>query len=683
MDVEVLTHTSVKTLRRGEDGLCKGLELQNGEFLDCDIVVFAIGITPGDELAKTSGIQCSKKGGIIVDDTLLTSAKDVYAIGECACWTGHTYGLIAPRIEIADILSFNFTQDNTSVGTFKPRRMNNPDLSTKLKLMGVDMASFGDFFAEKRQQTSASSSKTPDPAKPTVSTGTKTALAEKKNDASAPRKRHLREGTVTTSANAQYETVTYRDPFAGVYKNADGKHVIGGMMVGDTSDYVKLVALVKKKKSLDVPPSQFILGASRGKDEDDGADLDDDTTICSCHNVSKGAITACVRESKDGSVTIETIKKKPPKLRRVAEDAFLLKDVFDIVRGKKLKTLEEVLSIAGIGQEIGCEICTCKPAVASILASLWNEHVMNPAHHQLQDTNDKFLANVQRNGTFSVIPRVAGGEITPEKLIALGTVAKKYDLYTKITGGQRIDLFGAQKPDLPAIWGELIAAGFESGHAYGKSLRTVKPCVGTTWCRYGIGDSVGMAIQLEERYKSICAPHKIKGGVSGCVRECVEAQSKLRTKAGMSSRVAMEALIRETQYCSHLMFRLLRSLSFWTGNNSSTSPEIQTYARTARWLEEMDGEIEKLRKVIIEDEPGICEELEADMNSLVGSFFDEWKAILDDPEGQKRFRQSVNTDERRDQMEWVEERGHHRPADWMFFSKMNDLDFIFYWFLTL
>ncbi|KAK7058498.1 hypothetical protein VNI00_002132 [Paramarasmius palmivorus] len=692
MGVSVLTHTSVRSIRVGDTGQCLGLELQNDQFLECDVVVFAIGITPRDELARTSGIECVDKGGIIVDDALATSAKDVYAIGECASWNGNTYGLIAPGIEMADILSFNLTQEATSVGSFKPRRMNNPDLSTKLKLMGVDVASFGDFFAEQRQlaqiQIPKSSTAKKESIWSTVPIEVQSNASEKVKDASAPKKRHHREGAVTSSSNAQYETVTYRDPFAGVYKNADGKHLIGGMMVGDTSDYVKLVAIVKKKKPLDIPPSQFIIGASKGK-EDDGADLDDDTT-----NVTKGAIAACVREANDGAVTIDTIKKSTkagtgcggciPLVTNILK-AELKKtghalsnnlcphfprprrDIFDIVRVRKLKTFDEVLAVAGTGEGLGCEVC--RPAVASILSSLWNEHVMKPVHHQNQDTNDKFLANIQRNGTFSVVPRVAGGEITPEKLIALGTVARKYNLYTKITGGQRIDLFGAQKPDLPLIWGELIEAGFESGHAYGKSLRTVKSCVGTTWCRYGIGDSVGMAIQLEERYKGVRSPHKIKGGVSGCVRECAEAQSKdfglIATDKGWNVFVCgngganpRHATLLASDVPPTKVVKILdRFLMYYI----RTADKL---TRTARWLEEMDGGIEKLKKVIIEDELGICAELEADMNALVGSYFDEWKAILEDPEGQKRFRQFVNTDERRDQIELIEQRGQQRPADW-------------------
>jgi len=160
------------------------------------------------------------------------------------------------------------------------------------------------------------------------------------------------------------------------------------------------------------------------------------------------------------------------------------------------------------------------------MASLWNDHVLEPDHVGLQDTNDTFMANMQKDGTYSVIPRVPAGEILPEQLIVLGEVAKKYNLYSKITGGQRVDLFGATMNDLPAIWGELIDAGFETGHAYAKSLRTVKSCVGSTWCRYGVQDSVGQAIDIENRYKGLRSPHKIKMAVSGCTRECAEAQSK-------------------------------------------------------------------------------------------------------------------------------------------------------------
>ncbi|OCH89826.1 nitrite reductase [Obba rivulosa] len=668
--------TSGTALRMDETGALEGLELDDGSVLPCRIAVFAIGITPRDDLARKAGLKCAPRGGIVVDDELRTSAQDVWAIGECASWKENTYGLIAPGIEMADILSFNFTQTQTSMGGFKPRTMNNPDLSTKLKLMGVDVASFGDYFAERRRAASANSEGTP----------------SKPKDASAPRRRH---GVATIAENGPVETLTYRDPFAGVYKkyifNADGKYLLGGMMVGDTSDYIKLVAIVKKKKVLEVPPAQFILGTGGSKD-DSGADLDDDTQICSCHNVTKVQIVQCV---KHGAQTLADVKTKTkagtgcggcmPLVTNIfkaemKKAGYVVNnnlcphftmtrvDLFNVIKIKQLRTMPEVMTSVGVkGDSLGCEIC--KPAVASVLSSLWNEPIMDPVHHANQETNDRFLANIQRNGTFSVVPRIAAGEITPEKLIVLGQVAKKYGLYTKITGGQRIDMFGAQKPDLPSIWKELIDAGFESGHAYGKALRTVKSCVGTSWCRYGVGDSVTMAVKLEERYKGIRSPHKLKGGISGCVRECAEAQGKdfglIATDKGWNIFICgnggtnpRHATLLAADVPPSKAIRIVdRFLMYYI----RTADKL---TRTSKWLDAMEGGIEKLKRVLLDDELGICEDLEHEMDAIVGTYFDEWRAVVEDPERQKQFRQFVNSDERRAPVEQIVERGQSRPANW-------------------
>lgn len=505
-----------------------GVIFEDGEHMDCSTICFAIGVRPRDGLAREAGIECADRGGgIIVNDDLSTNIPDVYAIGECASWKNQTFGLIAPGVEMADVLSFNLTQARLH----QPRVFKRPDLSTKLKLLGVDVASFGDFFADRDgpSQLPARASKRgaeePDAAKAVVN------------------------GTPTPSVKA----LTYKDPFQAVYKKYlftnDGKYLLGGMMIGDTSDYIKLVPMVKNQKELDIPPAQLILGVKK-EGEDDGDDLDDDTQICSCHNVSKGDVVKVVKDGTCKTIgdvkvctkagtgcggcmpLVTTIFNKTMKDMGAEVTNHLCShfnysraDLFNIVMVKRLKTLQDVMREAGNDPESdGCE--ACKPAIGSIFASLWNKHVMGRNTHGLQDTNDRFLGNIQRNGTFSVVPRMAGGEITPDKLIVIGQVAKEYNLYTKITGGQRIDMFGARKQDLIAIWTKLVDAGMESGHAYAKSLRTVKSCVGTTWCRYGIGDSVGMAVRLEERYKSIRAPHKFKGGVSGCVRECAEAQGK-------------------------------------------------------------------------------------------------------------------------------------------------------------
>ncbi|KXN90613.1 Nitrite reductase [NAD(P)H] [Leucoagaricus sp. SymC.cos] len=676
LGVQVLTNCSpsqeITRSANDESGdqIFTGFKLGDGSVHVADMVIYAIGIKPRDELAKSCGIECHPKGGIVVGNDLQTSATDVYAIGECANWKGNYYGLIAPGIEMADILSFNLTQTRSHA----PRTMNSPDLSTKLKLMGVDVASFGDFFADKRLSVKA-----------------QLATEIKALDAPiAPRRRSPRK------ADEPIKCLVYNDPFSSTYKKyiftADGKHLLGGMMIGDVSDFVKLVAIVKKRKPLEVPPSQFIIGAKK-EGEGNGDDLDDDAQVCSCHNVLKGDIVKCIKAAE--CTTIGDLKKKTrvgtgcggcmplvtslfnAEMKKAGHTlnnnlcshfAMSRADLFSIVKMKKLRNFGDVIKEIGVDKNaLGCEIC--RPAVGSILSSLYNEHVMKPEHHQNQDTNDRLLANIQRNGTFSVVPRIAAGEITPEGLIAIGQVAKKYNLYTKITGGQRIDMFGAMKDDLPAIWEELNNAGFESGHAYGKSLRTVKSCVGSTWCRYGVGDSVGLAVQLENRYRGVRSPHKFKGGVSGCVRECAEAQGKdfgiIATDKGWNIFVGgngganprhAELLAKDVPPS-----KVIRIIDRFLAYYIMTADRLQ---RTARWIENMDGGIEKLRKVILEDQLGICAELEAIMDNLVNTYEDEWANVVKDPVKRRQFKQFVNTPERRQQSELIEERGQKRPADW-------------------
>jgi nitrite reductase (NAD(P)H) len=514
LGLDVMLGKGVKTIKVDGDNNVAGVAFDDGEEIECTTVCFAIGVRPRDELARNAGIKCNDRGGILVSDDLQTNLDGVYAIGECANWKSQVFGLIGPGIEMADVLAFNLTQAKIHA----PRQFKSPDLSTKLKLLGVEVASFGDFFADENGPSHL-----------------------------PPRYKKAVDGTPDT------QVLIYKDPFQHIYKKyiftADGKYLLGGMLIGDTSDYIKVLPLVKGMKQLEMPPGELILGSSK-KDGDDAADLPDDTQICSCHNVTKGDL---VSQVKDGSckdiASLKSCTKAGtgcggcmPLVTSIFNKAmtemgntvtnylcehfnFSRTDLFTIISVKKHKTFAAVMADVGNHKgSLGCELC--KPAVASIFASLWNRHVLESSNRGLQDTNDRYLGNIQRNGTYSVVPRVPGGEITPEKLLAIGEVAKRYKLYTKITGGQRIDMFGARKQDLPAIWAELGAAGLESGHAYAKSLRTVKSCVGSTWCRFGIGDSVGLAVRLEERYKSIRAPHKIKGGVSGCVRECAEAQSK-------------------------------------------------------------------------------------------------------------------------------------------------------------
>ena len=418
--------------------------------------------------------------------------------------------------------------------------------------------------------------------------------------------------------------------------------------------------------------------------------LPDAAQICSCNNVSKGEICSAIRDQKltvVGAVKsctkagttcgscvplVTDLLKMELKRAGVSVSDHLCEhfphnrqQLYHLVRFHKHKTFDALLAQHGRGR--GCEIC--KPAVASILASAWNEHVLKPKHRPLQDTNDRYMANIQRDGTYSVIPRVAGGEITPAELIAIGQIAGKYGLYTKITGAQRIDMLGARLEQLPDIWRELVDAGFESGHAYGKALRTVKSCVGSTWCRYGVQDSVSLAIRIENRYKGLRAPHKLKSAVSGCARECAEAQGKdfgiIATEKGYNLYLCgnggmkpQHAQLFATDLDEATLLKYIdRFLMFYV----RTADRLQ---RTAGWLNNLEGGLDYLKSVIIDDALGICAELEAEMAHVVDSYACEWKKAIEDRETMRQFRSFVNSDAPDPSIMSVPERAQHRPATW-------------------
>lgn len=682
LGLDVLVSKRVGKIEVDDENTVKGVLFEDGERLECKCLMFGIGIKARDELARRAGIKCADRGGgIVVDPSLMTSEQDIFAIGECASWESQTFGLIAPGIEMSEVLAFNLTQAKVHA----PRKFKRPDLSTKLKLLGVEVASFGDFFADRDGPKNL----------PMRKYG-----AKKETEGPEEKVKSITDGPPPPPVKA----LTYKDPFSSVYKKylftLDGKYLLGGMMIGDTKDYVKLVPMVKNQKILDVPPSEFIIGASKDGD-DDGSDLTSDTQICSCHNVTKGDVSKVVKDGTCKSIgdvksctkagsgcggcmpLIQSIFNAEMKamgtevLNHLCPHfAYSRADLFNIIYVKKLKTFSDAMRECGKESDsLGCE--ACKPALASILASLYNQHILDKPLQGLQDTNDKFLANIQRNGTFSVIPRVAAGEITADKLIVIGTVAKKYGLYCKITGGQRIDMFGAKKQDLINIWTELVNGGLESGHAYAKSLRTVKSCVGSTWCRFGIGDSVGMAVRLEERYKSIRSPHKLKGGVSGCVRECAEAQNKdfglIATEKGFNlfvggnggAKPRHSELLAKDVPPDDVIPILDRYLMFYM----RTADKLQ---RTARWVEQLPGGIQYLREVVLEDKLGICAELEKQMGELIGTFFCEWTEVIKSPERQKAFQQFGNTKETQETVEEIEEREQSRPADWPTESAKED-----------
>jgi nitrite reductase (NADH) large subunit len=481
------------------------------------------------------------------------------------------------------------------------------------------------------------------------------------------------------SSAPEARTVVFEDKLKGIYKrinvSADGKYLLGGILVGEAASYNMLLQTVKNKVLLPPNPEDLVLGARGGSADNNAgvAGLPDDAIICSCESITKGAICKAV---EDGCENVDAVKKCTKAGTGCGGCAPMLKDLvahtmktqgkyvrnvlcehfnysrqelFDLVKIHQLKTFDEVLD--KLGQGDGCELC--KPPIASILASLWNEMILAKGNDTAQDSNDRFLANIQKGGTYSVVPRIPGGEITPEKLIIIGQIARKYNLYTKITGGQRIDMFGAHLVDLPHIWSELIAAGFESGHAYGKALRTVKSCVGSTWCRFGLHDSVSFAIRIEERYRGLRAPHKIKAAVSGCIRECAEAQSKdfgiIATEKGWNLYVCgnggskpQHAKLLATDIDEETCIKYIdRFLMFYI----KTADPL---TRTATWLNKMEGGIDYLRNVVVHDSLGIGEQLEAAMQDLVDNYKCEWKEAIENPEIRKRFTHFVNAPEEKD-----------------------------------
>lgn len=637
----VQVHLNKNTKEILGNGKVEGMSFADGAELDVKMVVVSAGIKPRDDLARSSGLAVGQRGGVVVDDYLRTSDPQIFAIGEVALYGGMIYGLVAPGYEMAEIAAFNLIRNQES-GVNGLRTFKGADMSTKLKLMGVDVASFGDCFAD-----------------------------DKKSKA-----------------------ITYEDPFKGSYKkllfNLDGTRLLGGILVGDASEYGTLSMLAKSSENLAMTPTEVLLG-KQGEGRSAASmltSIPNDAQVCSCNNVSKAAICdairlknlcsvdevkACTRAGTGcgGCMPLVTdlfkaeIKAAGKKVNNNLCEHFACtrQELFEIVKIKKIRTFRELVQSHGRGD--GCEIC--KPAAASIFASLWNDLVVEQA--TIQDTNDRFLANIQRGGSYSVVPRVPGGEITPDKLIVLGQVAKKYNLYAKITGGQRVDLFGAAVHQLPAIWEELVAVGFESGHAYAKSLRTVKSCVGSTWCRFGVQDSVGFAIRVENRYKGFRAPHKLKSAVSGCVRECAEAQSKdfgiIATEKGWNLYVCgnggskprhADLLAADIDEATCIKY-IDRFLMYYT----QTADRL---TRTSVWLEKMEGGLDNLKDVIIHDKLGICEELERMMQHQVDTYECEWKAVVNDPEKRKLFEQFVNTDETEPTIEFVKERDQKQPAAW-------------------
>ncbi|WP_419205777.1 nitrite reductase large subunit NirB [Photobacterium leiognathi] len=631
----VNVHTSKNTqeiIASGENAR-NTLQFADGTSLEVDFIVFSTGIRPQDKLASQCGLEIGVRGGIAVNNFCQTSDNDVYAIGECASWNNMFYGLVAPGYKMAQIAVGHLLGEE--------QQFEGADMSAKLKLLGVKVGSIGD-------------------------------------------------------ANGRTEnckSYVYLNEQEEVYKriivSEDGKTLLGAVLVGDTADYGNLLQLALNNVELPENPDSLILPAHAGaaKPAMGVESLPESAVMCSCFDVTKGKIAAAVAEGHTTLGEIKAVTKAGtgcggclPLITQVLNSelakagievnnhlcehfAYSRQELFHLIRIEEIKSFNELL--AKYGQGYGCEVC--KPTVGSILASCWNDYVLTPQNTPLQDTNDIFLGNMQKDGTYSVIPRMAGGEVTPAGLLAVAQIANDYNLYTKITGAQRIGLFGAQKDDLPAIWKHLIEAGFETGQAYAKALRMAKTCVGSTWCRFGVQDSVGLGVELENRYKGIRTPHKMKFGVSGCTRECAEAQGKdlgiIATDAGWNMYVGGNGgmkprhgnLLAADLDHDTLIKYVDRYLMFYV----RTADKLQ---RTSTWLESLDGGVEYLREVIVNDKLGINEQLEADIEKLISSYQCEWSNTLDNAQQLKRFSHFINSDKRDDNVVFVPSRDQHRPA---------------------
>ncbi|AYF31634.1 nitrite reductase (NAD(P)H) [Micromonospora tulbaghiae] len=611
-------------LRPGPDGTVAALDLADGRTLDAELVVVAAGIRPRDELARAAGLPLGPRGGVLVDAACRTADERIWAVGECAAVDGVCHGLVAPGYATAEVVADRLLG---GAATFP-----GADTATKLKLLGVDVASFGDAHG-------------------------------------------ITPGCLD---------VTYTDPAARSYAKLvlsdDARTLLGGVLVGDASAYPALRASVGGP--LPAPPLALLAPAG-GAGAGAGA-LPAGAQVCSCNAVTRADLDAAIAA---GAADVPALKACTragtscgscvPMLKQLLDAAGVRQstalcehfdhsrqELFDLIRVRGIRTFSRLVAEHGRGS--GCDIC--KPVVASILASLGTGHVLDGEQASLQDTNDHFLANLQRDGSYSVVPRIPGGEITPEKLIAIGEVARDFRLYTKITGGQRIDLFGARVDQLPQIWRRLVDAGFESGHAYGKALRTVKSCVGDTWCRYGVQDSVGLAVALELRYRGLRAPHKLKSAVSGCARECAEARSKdfgiIATESGWNLYVGGNGGFRPRHAdlfatdlsTTELVTLIDRFLMYYI----RTADRLQ---RTAAWVEAMDGGLDHLRSVLVDDSLGLCADLDAAMARHVASYSDEWRDVLEDPDRLRRFTSFVNAPDVPDpSITFTQERGQPVPA---------------------
>ena len=473
----------------------EGVQLADGRFIPTDLVVLAIGIRPNIDLAKAADLDVNR--GIVVTDDMRTADPDIFAVGECVEHRGAVFGLVAPIWDQAKVCAARLTGDEGA-------RFTSRALSTSLKITGVDVFSAGALMAEGESD----------------------------------------------------DEITLRDDNRGLYKKIvvrDGK-LVGAVLYGDVADGQWYLGLIQGKTGISELRDKLVFGRAfaeslpAGKTGPDVASLPDDAQICGCNGVSKGSIVCAIREKNLASLSqvrshtkasascgqctglVEAlladtlggaVEQKAPSICDCTTAGH--DEVRQAILAQGLKTMEAVRTTFGWKKAEGCH--KCRPALNYYLLCAWPGEYVDD--YRSRFINERVHANIQKDGTYSVVPRMWGGVTTPSELHAIASVAEKFNIPTvKVTGGQRIDLLGVQKEDLPAVWSDLNKAGLVSGHAYAKGLRTVKTCVGSEWCRFGTQDSTGLGIKLEKLCWGSWTPHKVKFAVSGCPRNCAEATIK-------------------------------------------------------------------------------------------------------------------------------------------------------------
>ena len=582
-------HLEKRTVAALGNGHITGLAFQDGSTLDCDMVVISTGIRPNAELAQQAGLVVDR--GIIVNDELSCQYDpDVYAIGECAQHRGQTYGLVAPLWEQAQILADRLTSE-TSQATYQ-----GSEVSTKLKVMGVELAVMGD----------------KDP--------------RCEDD----------------------EIVTYAEPARGVYKKLiirDG-HLAGAILMGDGHATPKLLQTFERKAALPENRAELLFPLTGASKAISVADLPDSAQICNCNGVSKGKIIAAVQAGKrslkmlcdatHAGTGCGSCKPQVQELLELAADGLVVNDPsihyyvpgVSLTKPELIKAIKErgLHSVSAVFAALagGKEDPGSKVGLASLLKTIWGKDYED--ERDARFINDRVHANIQRDGTFSVVPRIYGGVTSAQQLRRIADVAEKHQVpMVKVTGGQRIDLLGIPKEELPEVWKDL---GMPSGHAYTKAFRTCKTCVGTDFCRYGLGDSTSLGIKIEQRFQGIESPHKMKLAASGCPRNCAEATVKdlgvvaieggkwevyIGGAAGASVRKGDVLCVVDTH--NEVLLYMGRFMQYYREN-------AKYLERTYGFVERMG--IEHLRRVLVEDAEGICQRLDEEIQASVDAYKDPW-----------------------------------------------------------